>query len=378
MFSVRVASTENRNPIWIKVQAFFEWHRLPADAKIMGVSLVRKSLPPHRMSDGKYHPRYQWSLQFTVRSDEVKPKAITGNCGIDLGWRLFEDGSLRIAYLVGDDGHREELRMPLSLVSRWHKSRAILSDRDKAFNRAIGDLIAWKNATVLPDWFVEACQFCHAWKAKGKLVALINRWHESRITGDESILASLVEWRDHDVHLWQYQVENERKAERIRKHMYLSFANRVAQRYGNIYVEDCDWRKLMRCLPPDCNVSDDAIKEYQRIASVGQRRECLKSWGAEMVAAENTTKECHNCHSIEVWDQAHELVHQCCLCDVIWDQDENAALNLVARGKVMEQSRRIARESQPMDSTGDSGIAQKYVGRWSRKKEAPRKRMQNP
>ena len=53
-----------------------------------------------------------------------------------------------------------------------------------------------------------------------------------------------------------------------------------------------------------------------------------------LVPAEYTTATCHVCGTAEVWDQAAHVMHRCGQCGALWDQDHNAAINLLARGKV--------------------------------------------
>jgi hypothetical protein len=38
---------------------------------------------------------------------------------------------------------------------------------------------------------------------------------------------------------------------------------------------------------------------------------------------------------VEKWDQAAGVMHRCGNCGVLWDQDQNAAINLLARGNAM-------------------------------------------
>jgi transposase len=48
-----------------------------------------------------------------------------------------------------------------------------------------------------------------------------------------------------------------------------------------------------------------------------------------MLAANNTTTTCHRCGTRCVWNHAAEVEHTCEHCGVAWDQDENAARNLL-------------------------------------------------
>src|SRR5690606_32046870 len=96
---------------WVAVR--FALHRpIPADARIQQVWLVRRRAG---VSD-------TWSVQFVLaraagwaRPDTAEA---SGACGVDLRWRELEDGSLLVAYVEGQDGHREELVLPRGKLDR--------------------------------------------------------------------------------------------------------------------------------------------------------------------------------------------------------------------------------------------------------------------
>ena len=77
--------------------------------------------------------------------------------------------------------------------------------------------------------------------------------------------------------------------------------------------------------------SDHGARTYMRAASVGMLRSLLVQDGASPNDAKDTTSTCSLCGSLEEWDQATELVHKCSNCREEWDQDENAARNILAR-----------------------------------------------
>lgn len=367
VLTMRCGSDEHGDPVYCAVQA--SWYReLPEDARIMGVSLVRRMMPPLRTKDG-WKPDYRWEIQFTLRTNTEKVRATSGACGIDLGWRVRPDGSLRVAYLVDDAGNEEEITLPAVLVQRWSKCNDLQSIRDKNFNEIIARIAEWKSSQQnLPEWLTEATRFISQWRAKGKLARLIDQWKVNRFQGDESVLGELEAWRVQDVHLWQWQAFNLRKAFRERLQFYREFAARARKSYARIFVEDCDWRKLAKKLAPDNNGFDQS-KWAMKIASVGMLRDILKQAGAVMVETENTTKRCHVCGSIEEFDHAKELVHKCGGCGSSWDQDMNAGKNLIANGDA------LAKSQEPLESDKGDGSSEvtdtdgRYVGRWEKRKK---------
>lgn len=360
LFQIRVQSDDSLKPIWAKCFVWVHPGGMPDDARIMAMILHRRKLPSYRMRDGKYPDRYEWTVQLTVRTNEVKPRPFaSGSCGIDLGWRLVPDG-LRVAYLVGSDGHREELIVPNELLQRWEKSRSLQSIRDRNFDNIKAAVLEWKQGLAeVPEWMADSTKFFGQWHAKGRLINLLNKWSENRIAGDEVIFNFLKAWREQDAHLQQWQIANDMKAQRSRLDLYRCFVSRVRQRYAKIIVEDCDWREMARKKPVDSNESANGSTAYMRIASVGKLRELLKNDGAVMVSAKNTTRTCHLCGSIEEWDAGKDLVHTCSVCSVPWDQDYNAGCNLLASG-----------ENDAEQSPGDPEAPTKYVGRWAKRKAA--------
>lgn len=367
VLTMRCGTSSDGHPTYCDVQV--SWHReLPDDARIMGVSLVRRIMPPLRTKDG-WKPDYRWEIQFTIRTDAEKVRATSGKCGIDLGWRVRPDGSLRVAYLVDDAGTEEEITLPAVLVQRWSKCNDLQSIRDKNFNEIIARLAEWKSSQPnLPEWFNEATRFMMQWKAKGKLARLIDQWKDNRIDGDEAIFSACVEWRVQDVHLWQWQVFNLRKAFRERLKFYREFSANVRKKYARIFVEDCDWRELAKNLPAEDNDFDPS-KFVMKIASIGLLRSILKQSGAVMVKSKNTTKQCHVCGSIEEFNHAKDLVHKCGKCGASWDQDMNAGKNLIANGDALSESQ------EPLDSDKGDGSKEfaendgRYVGRWEKRKK---------
>lgn len=357
-------------PVWASVP-FYLHRELPADARIMGVSVIRRQVAVRRKADGLWHPYYEWAVNFTLRTDAVvKPRGETGACGVDLGWRVMGDGSLRVAYVVGDDGRNEQFTLPPKLLRRWEKCRDLQSIRDQAFDAMRAMLGDWLAVHEHPDWLTEAAKFMGQWKAKGKLAHVLRLWRDQRFDGDGEMFTALETWQARDAHLWQYQRHNELKAQRIRRDMYRRFAAKIAAQYRTVVVEDCDWRKLAR-LPAVTNneVVNETARFNQRIASIGMLRAELLARGALKSPAENTTKRCYVCGVINEWDHA-ELFHACDDCGATWDQDDNAARNLLASATMVGGGAGSVRDPEPTNGDGVAPPTSTNGGRWARRKAA--------
>jgi transposase len=60
---------------------------------------------------------------------------------------------------------------------------------------------------------------------------------------------------------------------------------------------------------------------------------CRRSGVAvQRIKAKNTTVACHACGRVEEWNVAKQIVHKC-TCGAIWDQDYNAAVQILRAGK---------------------------------------------
>lgn len=364
-FRLRAQSDGDAENCFVEIVAYV--HRpLPDDAVITWVSLVRHRLAPHRMADGSWAEQYDWTVQMTATYAEIRERAPRGSCGVDVGWRVMDDDSLRIAYVIGDDGYVDDFRLPKEVRDKWIKARSLQSIRDRNFNDVMIHVAAWKKAiTDVPEWLAESTVAMHAWRAKGKLIRLIRLIREHIPT--DSILVTLDEWRCQDTHLWQWQIACVKQAERIRKDMYRKFAYGLSMRFASISVEDCDWHKMRQHKEANDNEDDSIMRINMNAGSVGMLREILKANGAKEVEGDGTTQTCHECGHFNDWHTA-DLWHTCAACGCAWDRDFNAAKNIHARGLA------LAKEAESLaDATGLAidGYAdtEKRKGKWQRRKD---------
>jgi hypothetical protein len=382
-FRLRAGTDDQGRATYCTVRA--TWTReMPEDARIVGVVLARRPMPPIRKRTG-WEPQYRWSLQFTLHTGVSKVKATDGECGIDLGWRMMEDGRMRVAYLVDSKGHQEEFSLPARLVTRWEKSESLQSIRDLNFNQAIAELLAWKDDmkagapewkdrmtdeeiaawrvaakdSKLPEWFHEMSRYMAMWRSHVKLIRLIERMEKEPIVGGADILQRMLDWRAQEGHLLQFEVFNRLQGENRRLQLFRIFVSDIRKRYATIGVEDCDWTTLARKPKVEDNKFDPS-KRNMKIASIGKLRELFIQAGAKAYESEDTTAKCHRCGSLEEWDQAKELWHTCSQCSTPWDQDYNAAANLLK----MAQEAKAAARTAPTADGGEP--AKKYVGRWAK------------
>lgn len=357
---VRIGSAgpANREPVWAEVSAAI--HRpFPPGATIVGVQLVRRAGVWHRMSDGQWRPRDKYQVQFQLNAPSFPGRtAETGAVAVDLGWREI-DGDLRVAYLVshpgafsglaadptvppilkglwfataGDggeiDGSESELRLPARLLARWAKAEDLQSIRDKAFNAIRDRLVEYLAAPGdKPPALLEAAKFLPQWRSIDRLCRLLAGWE--RHPGDDQVYADLQAWRAREAHLHQYQVGTVGRAERIRRDIYRCLAKAVSARFRTVVVEDMNVRKLMTEKPPEADAAY-VPKKNRNPAASGYLRATLAAAAAEAVRAPTagSTSTCFRCGATYAGNRS-AVVLTCQGCGASWDQDANAARNLL-------------------------------------------------
>lgn len=324
---MRVGS-EKRAPIWAKV--FCTIHRpFPEDCLIKWVYLTRRRVAcTHR-----------WNLCFVIsRKDgfpETKPSGF-GWVGVDMGWRVTEDG-IRVATWADDRGESGQVVLSGQDVSRWFRAYELKSQRDRNFNeiRDVFKDYLDKNKGTVPDWILEKCSHLHQWRSQARLAALILRWRDERFDGDSEMFDRLEAWRKQDRHLYQWEANQKLKAVEWRNDKFRNVVAKWRQDYSEVVIKDVKMtgsRKKARVEDED----ERWRRRYANIASPGViKRYILETFGKDgvvLVEPKGLSETCHICGSVEAFNMAAEIEHECENCGAYWDQDLNAAKNLMAHG----------------------------------------------
>lgn len=335
---MRIGTIEgSTKPIWCEIPIHL--HRpLPEDAQIKWAWLRR-----YRIGTA-----FKWEFQFTLsRSSWPRPEgsAKTGSVGVDVGWRTMPDGRLRVAAWVGSDGERGEVFLPHSparpdrpardWLSHYEKTDAIHGDRDKLFNAAREILAAWlRTKENVPDWLKESTATMSSWRSISRLAVVALKWRKNRFDGDSAGFETLEVWRKRDKHLYLYEANVRHQLLGQRMQTYREFAAMLRRKYATAVVEDLDFREFHknREFEEDDDNEADRIKQNSRAACLSDLFRCLKeALTIVEVPAKKTTLTCAECGSEEKWDH-RKLDHTCSACGKTWDQDFNAAKNILARG----------------------------------------------
>lgn len=347
---IRVGSDEKKKSIWATVPII--WHRGPPSGSIVKWAYL------HRRMRGT---KEVWEFQLVlVGEDGVfdRPdRAGTGTVGIDVGWRKYSD-RLRVAVWAASDGSEGELSLPAWWINESRRVDRIKSHRSLLLNEAKSSAKERiKELAGIPEWLEEAGKAMHQWKAAARLASLCLRWREAQ---DPSLLtekagealAELEAWRQRDKHLLEYEANLRAQLQGSRRDLYRRFAAHMSRIYAKAAIEKLDLRIFHKRAPVEDGVTkaDDAKTAYARDACLSALVAALKERmrEVELLNPKNTTKKCHACGQVdEAWTDHARVDHECLACGLLWDQDVNAARNLL--GASGEEVRWIREPLAPID-----------------------------
>jgi hypothetical protein len=219
-------------------------------------------------------------------------------------------------------------------LQRWKHCETIQSTRDKNYNATFIAFRAWlSRLKKQPEWLVAMTATIAQWQNPRRLVGLVLHWRDNRFKGD-TMFETMEEWRKQDKHLYDWACQQRRGEERWRQDMYRNIAAQLARAYRVAVIEATDWTVF--CKNPKAEKDDGSAavhRWHQRIAAVSYLNLALKNrfTAAEAAPPEYITLGCHQCGGICQFDAAKSLRHQCEHCGAEWDQDHNAAVNLLHR-----------------------------------------------
>lgn len=329
---IRVGS-DGRNPVFAALR--FRMHRpLPEGSTVKWVYVTRRMISTHA----------EWRVQFVVSraGGFERPDACNaGSVGIDVGWRLVPEG-LRVAYWVGDDGREGQLVIPRDSLDRWRKATDLRSIEDREFDAQRDRLADWIATHTVPGWLTESTQAIRQWRSAQRLSRIIVVWREQRFDGDTEIFDQCEAWRKQHRHLYDWEGFQRIGANRWRDDLFRKFAAKMRREYRVACIEKINLSELRTTPEPEDDAISDGLIKYRNIASPGRLLALVAESMTEVVRRDpkNTTRSCNECGHTEP-AAIDSIVHTCGGCSATWDQDRNAAVNLLrgtpASGPVMEK-----------------------------------------
>jgi hypothetical protein len=372
-----IATDVNRKPIWFTLPVIF--HRpIPETADIRNVT-ARRELIAGKAS---------WTLFITIRVDKPEKTSTTLSCAVNIGWRKRDDGNIRAAYLVDEEGHQEELLFPASDMEQYRKVDELQGIIRGRFNAIRDVLAAWFQSVMangsgnpdvirVPRTVLDACSThgafsIHQWKSPKDLVRLMWVWKNNRFRGDEQIWNQLIYWYHGDAtgkmhhqvwkgrltwsqvrksaalkpdvwngheHLYLWWKHLWDQLRRRRRERYRVFAASLARKYGTIFIEDFDLRSVIETPSPEWDRVNDRLARLQRSrVAPGILREAIKNVclreGINLVAINprGISRKCPKCGTFVDFDAARRLTCRCEGCGSVFDQDYVAAQNMLNSG----------------------------------------------
>ena len=323
---IRVASSAEQLPVWFEMPAVI--HRpMPADGLIRRASLIRERLGL----------TWRYRLLITVARVQAPPSVSTDrpNMGIDVGWRLVPEG-LRVAFWADTLGCHGSVVIPAADLGEFAKISGLWSVLWKHFSQVQSALLDWRSGKCIPQELTPHLARVVERHSPEDLLRLVEFWQKQRSEDDSEIFDQLLNWKRQHIHLWTWAVNLQDQLTRKRVELFRRFAATLVKKYGTVFLEDFDLNWLSRPAP----VEIEGIRlggKYRVIAAPSIFRQVIENacrrTGVRVIRikARNTTKICHICGRIEEWNAAKELVHACG-CGAVWDQDYNAAVQILRAG----------------------------------------------
>jgi hypothetical protein len=281
--------------------------------------------------------QFRYRLLLTVRLPAPQTTVQTAAAvGIDLGWRITP-GGLRVAYWAGEDGSSGELLLPQADVTAFIQIQSLESKIVVAYERARRSLSSrghmFLTASVIGEFMntalacVSARQFCELFEMRKQDLS----------DADQYLFDLLCAWHKEHLHLWTWQANLRDQLIRRRRELYRQFAAELASRFRRAFLNDIKLsRKVMRPLFSARYLA--AERQHRFIAAVSTlyrtiERTFEREGGIALrIHVVSATMTCHACGAIDKWDPATTLTHTCSKCGSTWDQDYNAALNVLRTG----------------------------------------------
>lgn len=318
-------------------------HRpLPDGADVTDVRVTRR-----RVAGG-----YRLSVQVTCRLDDVPCKPAGHVAGVNIGWRSFGADGVRVAvvlatrlpappaHLAGvvrlsDDRRVAEVFMPRRWSEALARTAGLRAVRDKALDTLRAQLVA-----VLPvDGVDVTAAEVARWKSPARFVRLSRTW-----PAGHDFAARLEAWRLQDRHLWEWEAHERDQVVARRRGAWREVAAWLTGNVTTVAVETTSLPDLAEV--PDVGDEDDRqarlARAQRQLAAPGELRQAIRQAARRRGTSveETDPKRVSVVHaacgaSISRAALTDQATVACPGCGHTFDQDFNAAANLLARALTM-------------------------------------------
>lgn len=302
-----------------------EW---PPGAVIKEVVITRRTATARRD---------EWAASFLLAlPDEPMVRHDRAACGIDIGWRRRNDG-VRVASLVDDAGRTDDVVLPERIVSGFRHADALVSDLDRRTNDRVARLKAlpWDTAPpVLRDLTAPLRTLPRV--TVGMLARLTADWQRLAATWQAEALGDAQATVRANTRDLREKAGLTRRLRLARRDHYRKTALALAARHhligieGNLSISDLSRR--------DDNPTPEPSRWYRKIAAPGEFVAALRHAAGKQGSvlhehAGKSTWVCAECGVEQTPRDPAALIVTCPGCSAVWDQDQNAARNLLAAAR---------------------------------------------
>jgi len=219
---------------------------------------------------------------------------------------------------------------------QFSKLNDLKSIQDQHLRVALDALAAWAK-THEPPVGIDLGHVSE-WRKPWRLLRLYRTWKDCRVPGDDVAFAALTAWKERHDHLHEWEANLRDQVIRHRKEIYRRFVAELLRTHGRVFLEDLQIRSMARKDRPEED-NRNYSGGMRVVAAVSLLGRMIHEHGdCERVSARHTTRECSWCGHAKEWAAAENIIHRCEGCGRLFDQDRNAARNILRRGLTGDES----------------------------------------
>jgi hypothetical protein len=346
---LRVGSTGKggREPVWAKFPV--KLHRLPpmdAVLKWAWVLVRREGI------------RFRYQLQLTLEHESFGANSAprSGKVAMNFGWRQLQDGRIRVAYAVSEDGEQFQCVLPTIVKTGREHAQGIASVRDLEFNAAIAQVVALRKSGSASEWFLAETEHAHQWRSKNRLAWLVQQWSRNRFSEDEAFFTACDLWRKRDRHLLDYE-EGDRNHSINRRNKHFEACVKWLARYETIIVDDSDHSKLNENPEPEERQGSEKAQKRNKAAggSATLRKMIEQRHGSHVIRhpAPMITRIHHRCGTEQQYQSPSKMIQHCPVCKETFDIDANACKNMLSERSRDSENPRSARTAESQEKSAE-------------------------